>query len=572
MRGFDHLFAIFGIRTTWLVALMMACAMPTTAAALDLSAGACRFADDNIGAEAALRRAANGNCAEGDKGAGRTHWLVQSNVTVGANAGEPLVLHMKQTMFEQLRVHLRYADGTRERLVLNAGNVAEHIEPGRIIHLELPRHSSPIRAVALEANGVIGPASTFLRPSIEPASQTVHSGSAGLLYGIFAGFVLATLGFNLMLLFWLRYSFLLIYCLMTFATMLYGAASTGYIFHLVPGLRLPMSTLVAEFSMGALLWLAVMFTFALLENGKIPVRLGIASAVMGTLVVGAATLALAAGVAAPDLVPALLLALNIMAAVTLFMIIPLGVIAARRGSTIIYLFGIAWALPIAAGFVRILASLGVIATTPMIENSHFYALCVEAVISMFGIAYRIANIRSERDSARARELEFRYLAETDALTGLYNRRAFIQNAIQCGNGEASELILLDVDHFKTVNDGFGHDVGDNVLRAVAQLLERSAPRGAIVGRLGGEEFAIMLPRSDGHATAHQLISAFRGTPMPEGIRLTISAGAIVCNFDDDGGWRRTYRLADAALYRAKAGGRDRLVIEMPSPQHSARAA
>jgi diguanylate cyclase (GGDEF)-like protein len=243
------------------------------------------------------------------------------------------------------------------------------------------------------------------------------------------------------------------------------------------------------------------------------------------------------------------------------LIFPMAIIAWRRGSRIILIYTVAWAVPLAGAFARILVALGFMETSAFIEDSYFYAMCLECVLSMIGIAYRISNIRAERDEARAREIELTYLAETDALTGLLNRRAFIEYGIRrSGKGKLkSRLLLIDIDHFKTVNDGFGHEFGDRVLREAARLIESVSPAGAVVGRLGGEEFALIVPHSERDDTAGTILRAFRATPMTDGVRITVSIGSASGIIADDRTWRQVYRRADTALYEAKRTGRDRHV-------------
>ncbi|HEY6000436.1 MAG TPA: diguanylate cyclase, partial [bacterium] len=162
------------------------------------------------------------------------------------------------------------------------------------------------------------------------------------------------------------------------------------------------------------------------------------------------------------------------------------------------------------------------------------------------------------------------LAVTDGLTGLYNHRRFqerLQEEIERGDRsrEAVSLLLLDIDHFKRVNDTHGHPFGDTVLKALSAELGRLARRVDFVARYGGEEFAVILVGTDRRgcrATAQRVLKAVRAlrVPGPSGdFRFTVSIGAATCP-DDARRREDLVRCADRALYAAKAGGRDRAAM------------
>jgi diguanylate cyclase (GGDEF)-like protein len=166
------------------------------------------------------------------------------------------------------------------------------------------------------------------------------------------------------------------------------------------------------------------------------------------------------------------------------------------------------------------------------------------------------------DSARQREL-LRALARTDGLTGLLNQHACrerleVELAAATGAGRPLGLVLIDLDHFKAINDDHGHAEGDTALQAVAERLKSTARATDVAARLGGEEFALILP---GAGPAHALVAAERARAAISEIRvgertLTASAGVATCpeNSHDAG---RLLELADRALYSAKRAGRNR---------------
>lgn len=201
----------------------------------------------------------------------------------------------------------------------------------------------------------------------------------------------------------------------------------------------------------------------------------------------------------------------------------------------------------------------------------------EIMLERYQIRLREQNaaLKAERDHLEneviqrsALEEELRYLATTDSLTGLLNRRAFM--AALAGELTRSQrlnmpmtLLMIDVDHFKQINDSHGHPAGDAVLVHIAQLLQAQLRTIDKLGRIGGEEFAIMLVDTRAAAAEtviERLLEAIRSRPAehPEThrpIALTASIGCTENHPDDDE--LTSMSRADRALYAAKQGGRDR---------------
>jgi diguanylate cyclase (GGDEF)-like protein len=165
-------------------------------------------------------------------------------------------------------------------------------------------------------------------------------------------------------------------------------------------------------------------------------------------------------------------------------------------------------------------------------------------------------LAKERD-----ELHYRLASERDPLTNLANRRTFVATAGQILREESTaSLLLFDIDHFKVVNDTHGHAAGDQVLIAFAQAIDRRMPKGWLFARIGGEEFACLMPRMNATkavAVAENLRLAIAEMVMPAtpGLRVTVSTGVSAMaerGMDLD----TLLASADAALYRAKADGRN----------------
>ncbi|MEJ2538519.1 MAG: GGDEF domain-containing protein [Gemmatimonadota bacterium] len=178
--------------------------------------------------------------------------------------------------------------------------------------------------------------------------------------------------------------------------------------------------------------------------------------------------------------------------------------------------------------------------------------------------------RMEQELRRASESLY-YLANTDALTGLVNRRRFterLEEEVERAQryDRPLALVLLDLDHFKKVNDTWGHPTGDRVLEATAEALRRVLREMDLAGRLGGEEFAILLPETDatgaaalGERVRREIRDTVHRSDAGAPFHVTASLGVSWLSPGDDPDGEALLSMADRALYGAKAGGRDRVV-------------
>jgi len=172
------------------------------------------------------------------------------------------------------------------------------------------------------------------------------------------------------------------------------------------------------------------------------------------------------------------------------------------------------------------------------------------------------------------ELELRLIAQVDHLTGALTRRGFVDQAQRemertLRYGRASSLIMIDVDHFKRVNDTYGHSIGDQVLKQIASLAETTLRPCDLFGRLGGEEFALLMPETSGAAAlvvAERLRNTIAEHPMTlhggGTIHVTASFGVaeLSASFNTLTAW---LERADMMLYAAKSGGRNRTQLAEP---------
>jgi two-component system cell cycle response regulator len=178
------------------------------------------------------------------------------------------------------------------------------------------------------------------------------------------------------------------------------------------------------------------------------------------------------------------------------------------------------------------------------------------------------RVKSLQDELRRRNAELETVTRTDALTGICNRRHLeerLQGVLAAArrHRQPAAVLMIDVDHFKRVNDTLGHAGGDAVLRQVAQRLHQRVRLEDVVGRWGGEEFVVLSGATDASAAevlAGRLLAAVSSTPFAiegaDDVTVTVSIGCAAGTDDAEALLRR----ADAALYEAKSEGRNRVVV------------
>jgi diguanylate cyclase (GGDEF)-like protein len=224
--------------------------------------------------------------------------------------------------------------------------------------------------------------------------------------------------------------------------------------------------------------------------------------------------------------------------------------------------GLVWTLPalaVSCVWLIALALIGVGETTSL-TDAQYATLAGGTIFALVLLTGLIAQ--RQRLALAAAETR----ARTDALTGLANRAAFeerlgqeIERVVRYGH--PLSLALLDLDDFKRINDSYGHVAGDHALRRVSRELDGAIRRVDLAARLGGEEFALLLPETDTDA-ALALVTRLGGAirlPATAGPGLTVSAGVATCPAHADRP-EALVAAADEALYRAKRSGKDRAVV------------
>lgn len=539
-----------------LMALLLAVLASGAAHARDVPVQTCIFkltkgerADDT------LRQAQRFDCDPRQNRLGGGNFVTQLRFDpVMADPGDPLVLRMASVWQDSLKLRFRYADGTQFDVSVGSHRISRNITIGAIVEFAVPAHAAPLSSIVIETDHSANVRGVTLGARLMNLSDAFRLKLwLTAIYGIFAGLALALFIYNLSLWRALQHRFQLYYAAMVAALGGYAFTSSGAAAMLLPFIdnnaRLRVN--YALLTMCAVTGMRFIRRF--FEPDVCSERLSNAIRVMG---VAAMTTSLAFAAFAPWQMPVLDKLYYLAMTGYLLLVFPLLYAAWRQKARHFGLFMLAWAAPIVVSALRAAYGFSLVPYSILLDNGNLIAMAVEALFSSVMVTARLRDLTHERDDARAGERTARRLANTDPLTGLLNRRAFLDLAI--GRRAQQRLLLIDIDRFKSVNDRLGHEAGDRVLEAVAQAIQQVRPPRSLAVRLGGEEFALLVPRAlADKCRPEAILDAVRSAAMPQGLRVTVSIGFSEGQLSSEEDWKRLYRLADAALYRAKADGRDR---------------
>jgi diguanylate cyclase (GGDEF)-like protein len=472
----------------------------------------------------------------------------------------PGAIRTASLLQDRVTLYALYADGAMAVITSDGRDASRRMQLGAVVETRLPVRGVPVVRLMWRVEGAANVRGILRAARIARPSESARSNLLmGAIYAGFGGLCLALLVGNMALWVALRHRFQLAYAAMIMSLMVLALSGSGALAWLDPGIanndRIRVNYLMLALSAVS----AQLFARTFFEPRIFAGWLGRYATASSVAVLASAALFAA-------LAPWQAILLDRIYAAT-FVILLIGVVpvlwrAWRLRSNYLWLFAIAWATPIAIATARIIGHITPLRGSVWLENSAVLAMTAEALLSSLAIAYRIHLLSRERDEAREREMAAHVLADTDPLTGLLNRRAFLSRAI--GRAGEQALLVVDLDHFKQVNETIGHDGGDEVLRAIAQALVAAAPADALVARIGGEEFAMIVDAA-AKPSAHRLLDRLRSVTLPYDLMVTASIGTCVGPLARETDWKRLYRRADEALFAAKAAGRDRVRDAAPIP-------
>ncbi len=487
------------------------------------------------------------------------YWVTMQAPAVAPGDGRNLIFRTASLWDEGFELWTIHSDGHIEHYQPFQKQAISPMRLGATTIVPLRNHPAPISMLLAKVSDSGAVRGVMLQSQISTSESAItFEMIMSVFYAGFAGVCIALLVYNIALWRAMREPFLLAYCAMIVATLSYGLFTSGALHYFVAGLsgpdRLRITIPLLAYSASAAL-IFIRFFFA---NTEIPSWLVKTTYVQATAMAATATIY---AILAPWQIKTL-------DAIYVYSFTPVPVIfgvyvwkAWKSKDRFLGYFLLGWSGVAFSTFLRMLHAFDIVPYHILIENSTLFGLAFEALVSSLAIGYRVRLLAKARDRAEIAEAHAMAIADTDPLTGLLNRRAFLRALLE--RHSHWTLVLLDVDHFKRVNDSLGHAGGDEALALISETLQEVAPQGALVARLGGEEFAIAYRGNLLLLEPEDLLASVRQINLPQGYRITASIGIanrIVTSEDD---WKILYRAADMALYRAKTGGRDRFILIRP---------
>ncbi len=490
-------------------------------------------------------------------------WLAFPLHRMRADDQAQQLMRIYQGRYDRLLVLYRYADGHIVRQDVRRGHYGAHWRLGGQLLFPAPARDAPLAAVMLRVDRLTSLA--LLRAHLISIDKAGLEGTiAAALVGGALSLLLLCAIYNFALAFSMRREFLMWHGVWATLLLLWGLIWSQAALIAIPGLAGTLAAQICTFLACAAIAAATFSGIRSIEPELLPRPLRVAT-------LGLALVVMLLGILA-DLTTGPQLdsrgdALSAAAVADILATAGCLLWAWRRGSVVARDFLLAWALPM----IVLAVGEAVDIDDQFLGGGSQLAVLVTSALQMVWLmvssSRRLGKMRRDYDRARATEARLTELARRDPLTGLLNRRGFlamIEEMLAEGTDrdEVFGLLLIDIYHFKAVNDVFGHLAGDAVLRRIAGILRQSENGRCIVARLGGEEFVVGTRSLDVSRlgqmaeTLRRAIGACPHAELRPDIRVTVSIG-VATSFAS-AGFQGLYRLADQALYAAKRNGRDRV--------------
>ena len=523
-------------------------------------------AQSGVGAPAASLAVLDFSCTGTPAGYHAASLWLRTNPARFPIARGDLALLVHQSRFDRLAVAFTYADGGVRWQEVRQGDYGSHWRAGGQILFEAPERGVPLTGVTMRFDRLASLGLLHAR-LIPKTDAVVQSTGMAVAVGAALTLLLVSAIYSLSLAVAVRRQYLAWQAGWSAVMLLWGAVWSQAHLGLFPGLAGTVSAQLGTFL--ACLAIAIATASAVLAVAPelVSRRLRAAALLLGGFL-GLVGVPLALIRSEKLTLWGDMLALVILA--DLIAVAAYLGLAWRRGSVEARDFLAAWCLPMAVlAFVHIVdvddGLWGGGSKIMVLLAATWQALWLSASATR-----RLALLRVERDRARAAEAFAQQLAARDPLTGLLNRRGFIDSVTPLldrahADDLAAALLVVDIDRFKAINDVHGHDIGDAVLCEVARRIERWEGPMCTVARLGGEEFGLLSVGMEGLVLARFAESVRRGIAACDHSAVigegTVTASIGVAEVRPASDFQKLYRLADEALYDAKRAGRDCVVVQ-----------
>ena len=474
--------------------------------------------------------------------------------------GADLLIHMSR--FDGLTVAFSYADGHVERQSVRRGNYGAHWRIGGQVVFEAPARPAPLTGVTLAFDHLASHKLLLIR-ILPNAAANWELAILALLAGGSLTLLMAGGIYNISLAVAVRRQFFVWHGIWAICVLIWGLFWSQSVLLAFPGLAGTVTNQICTFLSCFAICAATISAVTALR-GVLP-----RAAWLGVITLGlsVAALGVPAALVLNSRIEILAALLNIAVLGDLLAVALAIAWAYRRGSGEARDLAQAWAVPM-----TMLAATTIFdfSDWPFGGGSYIAVLLASAFQTIWlsiAATRRLATMRVDLDAAHAARMALAELANRDPLTGLLNRRGFVERINQAfagGNESSFGLLLLDVDQFKSINDQFGHEVGDAVLCRIADYFRRLERELVVSGRMGGEEFVLGISG----------LTAFSLGEFAERVRIGLAAcdhgdaimhRAVTVSIGVAQGttstpFQKLYAAADRALYDAKRSGRNKVVF------------
>lgn len=487
--------------------------------------------------------------------------VLRSRIEVSDNSlptTGPLIWQTEPALFDAMLLQFSYADGSKKLVDVDRQMAARNWFVRARFSVPVPDSASQLVAIdtVVERPRTRSIVNAATLVDQEDASDEHYVKS--LIYGLACGLLLVPIFFDLMFFGLLRFRFILWHAAMSGSFLTFIFSNSGLIFHFFPSTELAFRFHLNTLSLAASMVFAVLFTLDILEEKTVPRKL-LRGVLALTIVMVTLKLITLLDLEIFRISAHRLFILSLLPIVAITLLI--AVCAFKRGSRAASYLLVAFSGAALSGAIKLCMELGFVSQLFPLDDLVCMSMILLVLSTSAATGDRFLVLRMERDRARFRALKLGKMALSDPLTKVGNRRAFDAMAMV---REGYALLVIDIDHFKSINDAFGHCTGDMVLSRLSDMLRRFfSDRGASVYRLGGEEFAIVLPAQSEIALRHcaellrEAVAREISDPSNSIPRITISIGGALGR----GRHRdRVFFEADQALYQAKKSGRNCSVI------------